>query len=179
MIRIVGGKYRHLTIDVPNVSRPTTDKTREALMSIIQNDIEDKMVLDLFAGSGGFGIECLSRGAKECYFVDNSYEAIKIIKSNLKKLKVEEATKVIKASYKQALENFNKDNIKFDIVFMDPPYKNKEFYSLATSYLKNNHLLNEGAIIIKESDVLLDIDDEAISSKRYKYGISHILLERY
>ena len=109
MIRIVSGKYRHLILKQPNVTstRPTMDKVREALMSSLGFFIQNRTVLDLFAGSGALGLEALSRGAKKCVFVDNNFEAIKTIKENIRSLKIEEETEVIKSEYMSYLQNSN------------------------------------------------------------------------
>ena len=86
MLRIIGGKYRHLQIKTPDVdsTRPTTDKVREALMSALAFSIPGKDVLDLFAGSGALGLESLSRGANSCVFVDSNIHSFKVIKENIK-----------------------------------------------------------------------------------------------
>ena len=123
MIRIVSGKYRHLILKQPNVTstRPTMDKVREALMSSLGFFIQNRTVLDLFAGSGALGLEALSR-AQKCVFVDNNFEAIKTIKENIRSLKIEEETEVIKNEYMSYLQNSNEI---FSLVFLDPPYKEK------------------------------------------------------
>ena len=94
MLRIIAGKYRHLQIKTPDVdsTRPTTDKVREALMSILSFNIPSKNVLDLFAGSGALGLESLSRGAASCHFVDTNKNAYRVIKENIKNLRISEPT---------------------------------------------------------------------------------------
>ena len=140
MLRIISGKYRHLKIDVPNVdtTRPTTDKVREALMSAITFDIQEKDVLDLFSGSGALGLESLSRGAKSCTFVDNNPLSYKIIKNNIKNIKISEKTEVYLQDYKTFLKN-NTDK-KYGLVFLDPPYKYKEVYDEIVDFLFENEL---------------------------------------
>ena len=134
MIRIVSGKYRHLILKQPNVTstRPTMDKVREALMSSLGFFIQNRTVLDLFAGSGALGLEALSRGAEKCVFVDNNFEAIKTIKENIRLLKIEEETEVIKSEYMSYLQNSNEI---FSLVFLDPPYKEKDSYEKVITYL--------------------------------------------
>lgn len=175
MIRIVAGKYRHLIIKQPQVSttRPTMDKVREALMSSLGFNIQDKVVLDLFAGSGALGLEALSRGAKKCVFVDNNIEAIRTIKDNIKTLKIEEETEVIKEEYMSYLQNSNET---FSLVFLDPPYKEKESYEKVISYLLQEQRLEEDGIIVLESDFSFEDDTRFKKTKHYRYGIVHVTI---
>lgn len=173
-MRIVAGKYRHRLIDYPEIesTRPTMDKVREALMSALGNEIVGRVVLDLFAGSGALGIESLSRGAEKCYFVDNNQTAVNVIKNNIKKLSVSEETHIYKLSYKDFLDN-NQDK-KFSLVFLDPPYKQKEAYSIIVEYLLSKEMLSEDAIIVMESDYEMTQDLNFKKFKHYKYGIVHV-----
>ncbi len=177
MLRIISGKYRHLIIEVPNTinTRPTTDKVREALMSALSNEIENRIVLDLFSGSGALAIEALSRGAKYAYLCDNSKLAITTIKKNLKKLGIINAG-VLFLDYKNALKYFKVNNIKFDLVFLDPPYIKKEIYKEVLIYLLENNLLNDNAILVEESN--MELNDEIGLSKNYKYGKIHVRITR-
>lgn len=174
MLRIIGGKYRHLQIKAPDVdsTRPTTDKVREALMSALSFSISNKDVLDLFAGSGALGLESLSRGAASCTFVDTNVKAYKVIKENIKNIKVEEKTEVILQDYKTFLKN-NIDK-KYGVVFLDPPYKLKEVYDEIVDFLFENDMLTEDAVIVKECDVPFNEDDRFRKLKNYKYGIIHV-----
>ena len=164
MMRIVAGTYRHRKIDYPKnqVTRPTMDKVREALMSSIGININGRVVLDLFAGSGAMGIESLSRGAKVCYFVDNDKEAIKTINSNLKSLSVKEETHVELCSYQNFLER-NKDK-KFSLVFLEE----------VMLFLKENDMLTSDAIVVKEADIEMKEDDYFSSYRHYRYGMIHV-----
>lgn len=177
MLRIISGKYRHLKIEAPNTdkTRPTTDRVREALMSALGNKLEEACVLDLFAGSGALGLESLSRGAKNAYFVDKSKEAIKTIKINLNNLKENNAC-VLMLSYDKALNYFKEKCIKFDIVFIDPPYKMKDVYKEVRNKLIEYSLLKDGAIIVEESNEKF-LGEYGIS-KDYKYGIVHIRITK-
>ena len=174
MLRIIAGKYRHLQIKTPDVdtTRPTTDKVREALMSILSFDIPNKDVLDLFAGSGALGLECLSRGANSCSFVDTNKNAYRVIKENIKSLKIEEETNVYLEDYKSFLHN-NKGK-KFGLVFLDPPYKMKSVYNEIVNFLVENDMLTEDCVIVKECDEHFSEDDRFRKYKTYKYGIIHI-----
>jgi 16S rRNA (guanine966-N2)-methyltransferase len=174
MLRIIGGKYRHLKIEAPDVdtTRPTTDRVREGLMSALSTYIPNKNVLDLFAGSGALGLESLSRGAKSATFVDANINAINTIKLNIKNIKIEEDTIVYFGKYKDFL-NQNKDK-KYGVVFLDPPYKMKECYDEIVNFLFDNDMLEEDAIVVKECDIDFGDDDRFVKRKSYKYGIIHL-----
>lgn len=150
-----------------NGTRPTMDRVKESVFSSIQNYIKDSICLDLFAGTGNLGIEAISNGSSKVYFVDNNMVAIKAIKDNIKNFNIEENSIVIKNDYKKALENFKNDNIKFNIVFLDPPYK----YQIITeiiNYIYENNLLNEDGIIICEYEND-ELDVDKIKFELYKY----------
>ena len=119
-MRIVSGKYRGKILKEFDfiTTKPTTDRVKESIFNLIQFDVANACVLDLFAGTGALGIEAISRGAKHVIFVDNNSQAIKLINENLKGIEGEYY--VDQADYKTFL---NKIQIKFDIVLLDPPYK--------------------------------------------------------
>ena len=124
-MRVISGKSRGkklISLDGDN-TRPTLDRVKEALFNIIQFQVQDAVVLDLFAGTGALGIEALSRGAKEAIFCDKVPEAIKVIKQNIINTNNLDKTIIINKDYKDALENISKQKKKFDIIFLDPPYK--------------------------------------------------------
>ena len=174
MLRIIGGKYRRLQINAPDVdsTRPTTDKVREALMSALAFDIPEKDVLDLFAGSGALGLESLSRGANSCTFVDTNNKAIKTIKDNIRNIKVQEKVEVLNMDYMSFLK-MNKGR-KYGLVFLDPPYKEKEVYQIIVDYLFENDMLTDDAVVIKECDIPFGEDERFSKFKNYKYGIIHV-----
>lgn len=176
MLRIIAGKYKSRRIDVPrgDITRPTTDKVREAIMSALGN-IENKIVLDLFSGSGALGIEALSRNASYCIFCDNSLKAINTIKNNLKNLEIENG-KVYYGDYQKILEKLKKENMKFDLIFIDPPYCKKEAYKIARKLLLEYNLLNDNALLVEESDE--ELKGNYGKSKDYKYGIVHVRITR-
>ena len=176
MIRITGGKNRSRKLLTPEngLTKPTMDKVRAAVFNALGDDIKDKKVLDLFSGSGSYGFEALSRDAKEVTFVDKELEAIKVIKENANALK-EVNYKAIKDDVINFLKN---ETNKYDIVFVDPPYK-LEVYEAVVSLLENNQLLNEDAIIILESEKPLNIkEDKYKKVKLYNYGLAKIYMLR-
>ena len=124
------------------------------MFSKINMELQGAVVLDLFSGCGALGLEAISRGAEKSYLVDNSVKAIKIIKENVKKTKFDENVVVIKDDYMDFLEKI--ENIKFDFIFLDPPYKT-DYAVLATNFILNNGLLNDSGKIIIETDIEKDI----------------------
>lgn len=152
-MRVISGKARGLKLNTPKNQdvRPTTDRVKESLFNIINSYIIDSKILDLFAGSGSLGIECLSRGASKCIFVDISKESIDLVKSNVKKARVENESIIINADFKDAVKKLQVQKEKFDVIFMDPPYY-KDMFVSALEGIDNADLLDEDGIIIIEHD---------------------------
>lgn len=123
-MRIIGGKYRGRKIGFPKSPhiRPTQDRIREALFNVLAPGISGVNALDLFAGSGAFGLEALSRGAKNVTFVDNNFKCIRIIKENLRNIDIENRAKILKMDAFRAIKKLSETGNKFDIIFLDPPY---------------------------------------------------------
>ncbi|MDO4743544.1 MAG: 16S rRNA (guanine(966)-N(2))-methyltransferase RsmD [bacterium] len=147
--------------------RPTSDKVKEALFSAIQFDIEGRRVLDLFAGSGQLGIEALSRGCDSAVFIDNSQDAINIIKQNLKNTGLQSNSVVFKSDYSDFLLNC-KDN--FDIAFLDPPYASGV---LNDALEKTSNVMSSYGIIICEHPTEFEICNQVNNfhlAKQYRYG---------
>lgn len=171
MMRIIAGKYKRRLIywpEDPNI-RPTKDRIREAIFAAL-GDIEGKVFLDLYAGSGSMGLEAISRGAKKVYFVDRCVPAIKCIKENINVLDIKEDYELLKMSDKEALNIFKDNKIEFDIIFLDPPYEDGQ-YEEVIEFILNNDLISSYGIIIAESDHQLLIQNERINrTKEYKYG---------
>lgn len=148
-MRIISGKYKGKKLNGFNIegTRPTMDRVKESLFGMIQTYIPDSIVLDLFAGSGALGLEAVSNGAKECYLIDNNIEAIKTIKENSQNF--EEQLNIIHIDYKRFLKTTNK---KFDIIFLDPPYKEKQL-DTSLRIIEERGLLNENGIVICEYEI--------------------------
>lgn len=149
-MRVISGTAKGTKLNsIDDLStRPTLDRVKEPLFSIIQAYIEEALVLDLFAGSGALGIEALSRGAKHCIFCDKSYQSIQMLKQNVKKTKMKEKSTIYNEDYKKCLE---KQKEAFDIIFIDPPYKLDIAVDAIQRILKL-HLLQKKGIIILETD---------------------------
>lgn len=158
-----------------NDVRPTSQKVKEAVFSAIQFDIEGRRVLDLFAGSGQLGIEALSRGAKSAVFVDNSTASIKIIKQNIESTGFENSSKVYMSDY-SSFTAMSRDI--FDIVFLDPPYKQGILVPALKSVLP---LMSEYGIIICEYPSDIEVP-QSIGGfgifKTYRYGKINVSVYR-
>ena len=150
-MRIISGKARGTKLKTLEGwdTWPTLDRIKESLFNIIQNEIYDAKVLDLFAGSGALGLETLSRGAREATLCDNSNKAIAIIKENIEKTHFEKQTKILKMDYKKVLKIL--EDQKFDIIFLDPPYESG-FDIEALKIIIEQKMLSEEGIIILETD---------------------------
>lgn len=162
-MRVISGKYKGKKIDGFDIdgTRPTMDRVKESLFGMIQNNLKDSTCLDLFAGSGALGIEALSNGAKKCYFVDNGKVVSKILENNIKDI---ENSIFIKSDYDLFLDNTKE---KFDIIFLDPPYKLKLISKAISKILKNNLLNQNGLIICEYETEEIKCDLEVIKEKKY------------
>lgn len=167
-MRVVGGVYRHRELAWPKTSatRPTKDMVREAIFSAISNKVNNSVVLDLFAGSGAFAIEAISRGATFSYLVDNDIEANKIINQNLTNLKITNA-KLYSCDYLIAIKDLITHNIKIDVLFLDPPYQMNDYQKFINEC---SLVLKDDAVIIVESDASIKIEGSYRKVKEYKYG---------
>lgn len=180
-MRIISGSMRGtklFTLEGIN-TRPTLDRVKEALFSKINYELQDAVVLDLFSGSGALGLESLSRGAKRTFLCDSSRDAVKIIIQNIEKTRTKEKVELLNCDYKKALQDFINRKIKFDIVFLDPPYKT-DFAEDAAKTIIENDLLNDEGIIILETDnkekVIENLDTKILEIKDIKrYGRVYLL----
>lgn len=157
-------------------TRPTMDRVKESLFAMIQNKVKDSIVLDLFAGSGNLGIEAISNGAKVSYFNDINKSCIKVINDNINNFNIEDKCSVLNKSWEGALKYLNSSSLKFDLIFLDPPYK-MENLNVVIDKLIEYDLLNEGALIVCEmsNDYLNDWNNlEKIKNK--KYGDKFIII---
>ena len=186
-MRIISGNYKGKKIIEPkdSITRPLKDLTKESIFNIINHskkiDLEliNSNVLDLFSGVGSFGIECISRGAKNVIFVENYQNVLNILENNLKNLKFNNNYKIIN-------KNIYKDNIffnfkeKFEIIFLDPPYKDKNIKKIFEK-ISNANILKENSIIIlhrhKKEEEIFSKNFKVIEEK--KYGISKIIFFSY
>lgn len=169
-MKVISGLLKGRNIEGFNIegTRPTMDRVKESIFSTIQFEIRDAIVLDLFAGSGNLGIEAISNGANKCYFVDNNKVAINTINKNIKTFNIEDNSIIIKDDYMNALNNLK--NNKFDIVFLDPPYKD-DYIDKAINKLLEYDMLNPKALIICEYDRDINHEYDLLDEvKTKKYG---------
>jgi len=182
MPRVVTGRFRGAVLQAPegDKTRPTTDKVKEALFSMIQGYVPDSEFLDLFAGSGQIGIEALSRGAKRVVLVERSGQAASVIYKNLAKIRMDNSDEIRlhKKSVAQALELLGQAGEKFDIIFMDPPYKDVPArLEEATKLIRGFDMLKEDGMLIVEHDKDCEIPEEVNGLRRVRscsYGITVI-----
>ncbi len=159
-MRVIAGSARRIQLRTPEGmgTRPTQDRIKETLFNMLQSDLADCRFLDVFSGSGGIGIEALSRGAEYVVFIENNREALECIKENLKKTRFEKQADVIASDYLAALQTLNHRKDCFDIVFMDPPYR-MDYEKKVLEYLKDSSLIHEDSLIIFEAALDTKIDD--------------------
>lgn len=174
-MRIISGNYRgrQLATVEGRDTRPTLDRVKEAIFSSIQFEIEGSICLDLFSGSGSMGIEAYSRGASKVIMCDNSVASMKAINYNVKRMEGGEM-EIVQSDYMSALARFR--DVKFDFVFLDPPYKS-EYIDNAINYMIDMNMIAEGGIIIAEHDKnnrLEGLRSNVEVFKRKKYGMSYI-----
>lgn len=181
-MRIISGEYsgRRLKAVPGRKTRPTTDKVKEALFNIIGPYFESGRVLDLYAGTGGLGIEAVSRGMAEAYLVDRQYAAIKTIEENVAVTRAPERFHIQKMSAAKALNSFENQSLKFDLVLLDPPYQEQQIVKLLNQ-LRAQQLLINDALIVAETDVTVlypDIEGYTLLGQ-HQYGITEVSVFKY
>lgn len=180
-MRVVAGKYRSRQLKTVKSSRtrPTTDKNKENLFNMIGPYFDGGTVLDLFAGSGGLGIEAISRGMDELYSVDKAYQAYAVVKENVQALDIEKAH-VLKMDYRKALEKFKTDGIRFDLVLLDPPYRMKINNNIIHTLAKQGNLNDQALIVIEDvKEERLTFDEPFTLIKERDFGITVMQIVRY
>ena len=182
-MRIISGNYKGKKILLPKdkLTRPLKDLTKESIFNIIKHskllniNLENSSILDLFSGVGSFGLECLSRGAATVTFSENYKEVLTVLKKNIYNLKQQSSTNIIEKNI-FAENTLKLLNNKFDIIFMDPPYKEKKLVDLLDKIIKLKLLKDNGIVIIhrhkKEEDIFPNEFNIIIKKN---YGISKII----
>lgn len=166
-LRIISGKYKGRFINVPKSDqvRPTTDRVRETLFNILNNkiDFDGLNVLDLYAGSGSLGIEALSRGALEVYFIEKNFSFYNNLKANINSLNITSGVKILNI---EAAAFIKKDfPVKFDLLFADPPYKYTELYDMLKDEHFNNLFAPSALKVIERSSETIKNDSEAFGAE--------------
>ena len=183
-MRIISGKFKGKKINLPNdkTTRPLRDLVKEALFNVIEHsnkiniELKNSVILDLFSGSGSFGLEAISRGAKKCLFVENYPSALLSLDKNIKNLKCQESCHLNKLDCFKFIENVQKNEFKLDIIFLDPPYREERINFIIEEILKKNILNKNGIIIVhrhKKDNIKLTEKLNIIDLRLY--GISKII----
>lgn len=181
-MRVIAGVARSMPLKTPEGpdTRPTTDRIKETLFNILQNDVPGAVFVDMFCGSGGIGIEALSRGARKAYFIENAPAALACVQQNLQFTKLAEQAVVLKNDAVAGLSGIFEKTV--DIIFMDPPYDNGH-EERVLAVLQNMKYVTEDTLIIVEASLQTDMDYaedygfEVIRQKKYKTN-KHIFLKR-
>ena len=170
-MRVVAGKYRGKNLASPKDDRvrPTTTRIKETLFNVLQGYSQDAVVLDLFAGSGALGIECISRGAKEVTFVDNSKDSIELVRKNLQG--IDGNFKVVNSDFSGVLRNAYVTGKKFDMIFVDPPYASG-LGELALGMIFDLDLLDKDGVIVFEhgAEKTYEVSDSRYKQRTKKMG---------
>ena len=178
-MRVITGTARGIQLKTPEglQTRPTTDRVKEAMFSIIQFEVPGAKALDLFGGTGQLGIEALSRGAKSAVFVDAGDKACRLIQENLKRTKLDGQGRVVRSDY---LDFLRRSKETFDIIFLDPPYA-EVFLENALNLITEIDILETNGIIVAERPLGKELPWEYNGyqrSKDYKYGNTLVTLYR-
>ncbi|WP_054252072.1 16S rRNA (guanine(966)-N(2))-methyltransferase RsmD [Neofamilia massiliensis] len=177
-MRIITGKRKGLKLNSNKNfdTRPTEDRIKESVFNILGN-VSESLVLDLFAGTGNIGLEFLSRGAKEVYLVDNNKDAINVINKNVEKINLP-GCKIIKSDYIQALRDLS--NIKFNYIYIDPPYQEKNIYEASLKNIASNKNFKK-ALVIVETDKNMKLDNlslfKILDQRTYRSTVIYFLKE--
>lgn len=172
-MRVISGSLKGRVIEGYDIdgTRPTMNRVKESLFASIQGNIENRRVLDLFAGSGNLGIEAISNGAKQCYFVDYNRKCIQVIKNNLKNFNIEAFSVVWNLDYRDALKKIRDQRVVFDLILIDPPYRYQVMNEIV-EFIMKNHILADDSIIVLEyqQEEVLRNDFSLTLIKHKRYG---------
>ena len=178
-MRVISGVLKGRNVKGYDIdgTRPTMDRVKESMFATIQNNLKDSVCLDLFCGSGNLGIEAISNGSKLCYFVDNNIKAIKVVEENLKTLNIKNNSKILNFDYKKSLKYFNENNIKFDLIFVDPPYDYHVIEKVIKYVDEYNLLNNEGLLVLEfENERLEEVYGNLHLIKYKKYSWKYVYI---
>jgi 16S rRNA (guanine(966)-N(2))-methyltransferase RsmD len=173
-MRVISGKYRGRTLRSLSGGdiRPTSDRLRETLFNVLTagnpGALEGTVWLDVFAGTGAVGIEALSRGAKQVYFVENSDRATKVIERNLQVLEIREGYKILGDDLPLVLWRMQRQRVVADVVFLDPPYRMQEAYKDALITLADSSVVWAMSVVVAEHEKRFDPGDEFGSLRRVR-----------
>lgn len=169
-MKITSGEFKYRNIEVPKGIRPTTEKVREAVFSMIRDWIPGACVCDLFAGSGAMGLEALSRGAEKCWFAEINRQNFRVLLGNIENCRAGDRSVALNSDYTAAIARITD---RLDVVIMDPPYEEAGYYDRAFGLLQERGLLDEGSIVVAEhlyDNHLPDTYGRLVRIKEKKYG---------
>lgn len=177
-MRVISGERKGMPLKAVNgvTTRPTTDKVKESLFNILGPFFNDGTVLDLFAGSGGLGIEALSRGMEHGVFIEKDSKAFQNLKENIAKCRYEDRTEVYRNDATRALKLLIKRDFQADLIFLDPPYNKHMYYDLVKDIIENNVIHPQGTIVC-EHEYKMELPEEVEGFTKYreeKYGDTKI-----
>lgn len=173
-VRVIAGKYRGRPLRSLRGAdiRPTSDRLRETLFNVLTsgnpNALEGTAWLDLFAGTGAVGIEALSRGAKQAYFVETSPAAVKVIEQNLRTLEIAEGYKILRDDIAGVIWRLQREHFAADVVFLDPPYRMRSSYEETLSALADSTLVWAMSLVVAEHEKKFDPGEEFKSLRRIR-----------
>lgn len=169
-MRIIAGQYRSRKLAaVPGVAtRPTSDRLRETLFNVLGPRIADSVFLDLYAGTGAVGIEAISRGARQAYFVESDKKAARVIRENLQSLQIEDGAELQEREVLQALRLLDSQAVACEFIYLDPPYELHGAYAQALGFIAQSQLINAETVVVAEHDKHFDPGAEFGSLKRYR-----------
>jgi len=171
-LRVIAGQYRSRPLRSPRGTdvRPTADRLRESLFNVLTAGEPEALVgsvwLDLYAGTGAVGIEAISRGASQVYFVESSMAAVKIIRGNLASLGIASGFEVVCSDVVKALQRFEAQSLGVDFIFLDPPYKSERAYGETLQFLGKSGLVKESTLVIVEHQKKFDPGETTGSLRR-------------
>ncbi len=178
-MRVISGTLKGRVIKNKKIegTRPTMDRVKESLFAMLSPYLENSVFLDLFAGSGSIGIEAISNQALHCYFVDKNKLCIQDIKHTIQSFEIQDRCTTLLLDYMQALKYFNEHKIRFDILFLDPPYK-EDIYENIITYVLECNLLNKEGLLICETikDHLKEKYNHLRQIKKKKYGDKYVII---
>lgn len=178
-MRVISGLLKGRNYEGYNIdgTRPTMDRVKESIFGTIQNELKGSTFLDLFAGSGGIGIEAISNGANICYFIDNNNEVIKVLNKNINNLNIKDKSRIILSDWKKFL---NETNEKFDIIYVDPPYKYDVYEKIINKVNELKLLKDNGFLILEHPNLkLAEKYDNLILYKTKKYGNKSVNIYKF
>lgn len=176
-MRIITGTARGTKLVAPEGegTRPTSDMTKEAVFSMIQFEVEGRRCLDLFAGSGQMGLEALSRGAEKVTFVDSSVQACQTIKQNAMKTHLYQKCVILNHDFRKFLSS--QKDAKYDLVFLDPPYKDGDEIIEALDFMTDHDMLENGALVVCESERPEPFEHDGFTVRKHsRYGKAYVTL---